>query len=61
MEDFKNNNPLVFLLVFIAVGVALAGNMVPGFNSFGSGMSYRKRRALAKARAAKKRKARRRK
>lgn len=60
MEDFKNNNPLLFLLGFIVVGVAIAGSVIPGFNTFGSGMSYKKRRALAKARAAKKRKARRR-
>lgn len=61
MEDFKNNNPLLFLVGFVVVGVAIATSFVPGFRSFGSGMSYKKRRALARARAAKKRKARRRK
>lgn len=53
-DDLKNNNPLLWLLVVIAAGVWAAIKFIPGFRSFGGGTtSYRRRRALAKARRAK--------
>lgn len=56
VSDFQNKNPLLFIIGIVVVGVVAAMNFIPGFRTFGSGISYKKRRALAKARAAKKRK-----
>lgn len=55
MEDFQKANPLVFLLGAMALGFVFVGKYIT------PGVSYRKRRQLARARAAKKRKNRRRK
>lgn len=51
MKEFFEKNPLGVLLVMVVLGVVLLGKHI----SVG-GISYKKRRALAKARAAKKRK-----
>lgn len=51
IKDFQNSNPLLFLLLLIGGVVMLIGKHI----RFG-GVSYTKRRALAKARRAKARK-----
>jgi len=50
MKDFQSNNPLLFLIILIGIGVVTVGKYIT------PGTSMRKRRQLAKARAAKKRK-----
>lgn len=53
-DDLKNTNPLLWLLIVIAAGIWAAMKFIPGFRSLGGGTtSYRRRRALAKARRAK--------
>lgn len=52
-DDLKNSNPLLYLLAIIVIGIAVFGkSMASAFN----GRSYKQRRSLAKARAAKRRK-----
>jgi hypothetical protein len=52
-DDLRNSNPFVFLLVIIIAGIAVFGKSMAGaFN----GRTYKQRRSLAKARAAKRRK-----
>lgn len=52
-DDLKNSNPLLYLLAIIAIGVVVFGKSMTGaFN----GRTYKQRRSLAKARAAKRRK-----
>lgn len=53
VKDFQNNNPALFLVLLIGAGVFFLGKYI---RFGGSGMSYAKRRALAKARRAKARK-----
>jgi hypothetical protein len=55
MNNFQNSNPLVFLLAVIVGGVVIFGKSL---TSAFSGRSSRQNRALAKARAAKRRKGR---
>ena len=52
-DDLKNSNPLLYLLAIIVIGVMVFGkSMASAF----SGRTYKQRRSLAKARAAKRRK-----
>lgn len=55
IDDFRNSNPLVFLLLIIVGGVVVFGKSLQG--AF-SGRTYKQRRALSRARAAKRRKSR---
>ena len=59
IEEIQKENPLVFLLLMIIGGVTVFGTVLG--KAFGGGASSRQRRALAKARRAKRLKARRRK
>ena len=54
MKDLQNTNPLLFLMLLMAGGFVFLGKYIK------PGVSYRKRRQLARARAAKKRKSKRR-
>jgi hypothetical protein len=58
VNEIQNKNPLLFLLVIIGVGITVFGKSL---NSAFNGRSYKQRRSLARARAAKRRKGRARK
>lgn len=53
VDEFRNSNPLVFLLLLIGAGIVIFGKSL---QSAFSGRTYKQRRALSRARAAKRRK-----
>jgi flagellar biogenesis protein FliO len=59
VQEIQNKNPLIFLIGIIAVGMFLLAKPLQA--AFGGGRSTKQLRALARARAAKRRKNRKRK